>query len=822
MRRTESMAVARPAAPRARERVRCDHCGLPVPRGLYEDGAERQFCCHACRTAWDVIHACGLDAYYAVLADVDAEPAPARTTGRGHEELDDEAFQSRRVRTLPGGARRVRLLLENLHCAACVWLLERLPAVVDGVVEARVDYPRRAIDVTWDPRRVALSRIAGLIDRMGYPCHPYRESEADAAWRREDRRMIVRVGVAGALAGNIMLIALALYAGADGAMGGEFRTLFRWMSAGLGWLALLWPGSVFLRGAWASLRMRTLHMDVPVAIALVTGGAWGLWNTVRGTGEIYFDTLATLVFLLLVGRWMQMRQQRRATEALALLDAITPTSATVVEPDGSRRVAAMESLAPGMIVEVAAGESVPVDGEVVGGEVEVDESLLTGESRPVARAEGDPLVAGAVVRSAPVLVRVTAVGEDTRAGRMMRLVEEAALARAPVVRLADKISGWFVAVVLTLAALTVIAWAFIEPSMAVEHATALLIVTCPCALGLATPLAITAAIGRAAGRQILVKGGAALEALAHPGRLVLDKTGTLTTGRPTVAWRELAADDAHAAAALEALSAHPVADAIARDLGPGDDAPTPIVEGFRHTLGGGVEGSVDGRAYAVGSARFVEGVVGALGPRVGALVGRAAGDGHTPVVVARDGDAVGVVAVGDTLRADAHEAITSMRAMGWDVSILSGDHPAIVERVARALGVEAEGGATPERKLEAVRRLAGEGPVVMVGDGVNDAAALAAATVGVAVHGGAEASLAAADAYVGRPDLGGLVELLAGARRTRGVVKRGLVISLAYNALFASLAIAGLITPLAAAVLMPASSLTVIGLAYRSRTFGDT
>jgi Cu2+-exporting ATPase len=415
---------------------------------------------------------------------------------------------------------------------------------------------------------------------------------------------------------------------------------------------------------------------------------------------------------------------------------------------------------------------------------------------------------------------VERTGDETRVGRLLRLVDEHARRRAPIALLADRLAGVFVAVVLALAATTVALWWATDPERAVEHAVALLIVTCPCALALATPLAVSAAVGRAARARILIKGADVVERLVRPGRMWLDKTGTLTTGRPTLAswWGDPAARPL--AAAVEAHSAHPLAQALTRALADerGATRAVDVVE----APGGGVEGCIEGRRVLAGSARFVA----ARGTRLcGAALGevqRLAAEGITAVVVAVDGVAVAVAGLGDQLRPDAAEAVARIRARGWRVGLLSGDHPKVVAAVGRRLGLDAEdcrGAMSPEDKLRVVSEGAAAGPVVMVGDGVNDAAALAAATVGVGVHGGAEAVLAAADVFVARPGVAAVADLLDGARRTMKVVRRNLAFSLGYNVVAVVLAMAGHLNPIAAAILMPLSSVTVIASSFRARTF---
>jgi Cu2+-exporting ATPase len=479
------------------------------------------------------------------------------------------------------------------------------------------------------------------------------------------------------------------------------------------------------------------------------------------------------------------------------------------------------------VVEVRAGDSIPTDSQVLEGRSAVDQSLLTGESQAVAVGPGETVHAGTINLGARLLVRVRGGGDQTRVGRLMRLVEECSQRRAPIVLLADRIAGWFVLVVLLLAAATFGLWLYWDVAQAVDHAVALLIVTCPCALGMATPLAITVALGRAARRQILIKGGEALEGLAGAGTAFLDKTGTLTAGRTRVlSWF---GDESALplVAALEQHSAHPIAVALVRfcrDRIELEEAALSDAESVQQVTGGGVAGQVDGREVVIGSARFVRDHRSAGDAEIDQAEQAAVADGATPVLVAVDNCIVAVAALGDPLREDAAAALAQLKQLGWHVRILSGDHPGVVQDVAARLHVaatDAAGGAAPEDKVQAVQQAAREGRVLMVGDGVNDAAALSAATVGIAVHGGAEASLAAADVYLNRSGLMPIVDLIRAARNTMRTIRRTLAASLCYNALAASLAIAGYIDPLVAAILMPISSFTVLTLLYTARTFGD-
>jgi Cu2+-exporting ATPase len=798
------------ALPHARVVCACAHCGLDVPAGLVDAEASRQFCCGGCRAAYAILHEHGLDRYYDFA---ERRGAPVRSSGRRFEEFDHTVFQNLYVRALPNGLVEAELYLEGVHCASCVWLVERSPLVIPGVVRAELEIRRSLARVSWDPTAVRLSAIARTLDSLGYTPHPFRGVTRDAMRRAEDRAMLVRIGVAGAIAINVMLAALALYSGWAGGMDAGLTRFLRWVSLGLVTPAMVWPGRVFLTGAWSALRARTLHMDVPIAIGLVAGYVQGAVNTISGSGPVYFDGLATLIFALLVGRYLQQRGQRAAADSTELLFSLTPGTARVVEESGELREVPTQALLPGMRIDVRAGETLAADGVIVAGETQLDVSLLTGESRPVAAREGDEVFAGTVNLSAPVRVRATQTGEASRVAKIMRQVEESAARRAPVVQLANRTAVWFVAVVLVLAVVTFLMWRAIDPSRAVATAVALLIVTCPCALALSTPLAVSVAVGRAARAGMFVKGGDALESLGRPGQLILDKTGTITEGRTALVRWEGADWVRPLVLGLEEGSSHPIANAF---RGAWSSVGPAAVRDVNHVVGGGIVATVDGHRVVVGSPAFVA---------RHAPAGDEPSTQATPVVVAVDGTVVARAWIGDPVRGDARQSIAELRARGWSIGILSGDAPSVVRSVGAAVGVAAGdciGAATPETKRRIIEERRRRGPVVMVGDGVNDAAAMAAASVGIGVHGGAEACLASADVYLTRPGLAALVELTDGARRTLRVIKRNVAFSLAYNVVGVSLAMSGRLTPLAAALLMPASSLTVVLASWRSRTFRES
>ncbi len=785
---------------------------------MTEPEAAQQFCCNGCRSVFKMIHAEGLGAYYLLRGDEEA--APAQEVVGHYEELDGTNFVARNCSARPDGMFTTELYLEGVHCSACLWLVEKSLQDLPGVAEARLNFTQARLKVTWLPTSLKLSTIAEKLAGLGYPPHPARLDISDLT-KKEERKLLIRIGVAGAVMGNVMLMAFALYGGWLSGMSEEFRTLFRWGSLIASLPAVLYSGWPFYLSAYKGLKNRLLHMDLPISVGILTGFISGAVNTVRGQGEVYFDSVCALIFLLLVGRLLQLKQQRRASDSSELLYALTPSTARRLGDDGEAHAITLDDLEVGDLIEVQAHEMIATDGVVVQGQSAVDLSLLSGESMPVEVTLQDQVWGGTTNLQDTLVIKVSQAVRDSRVAAIAEMVSEAAQARAPVVQLADRVAGWFVGVVLLLAAVTFVLWSGLNPDVALDHTVALLIVSCPCALGLATPLVMSAAIGKAARRGILARSGAALEALGglKGGTLFFDKTGTLTHGRMEVCafagpeWVQ------PYVAAAEHSSTHPVGRALSQAYAAQGDL---LVSEVETVSGGGVIARVNGKSVRIGSSKFVLDR-GLADTDLVAEVHAWSLEGLTPVWIAIDGRVLGAVGLADRLRSEAKQSVQALTDRGFEVHILSGDHPAVVASVGRALGLRPErchGAQTPEQKLAKVEAQVKIGPVLMVGDGVNDAAALAAATVGVAVHGGAETCLQAADVFLQRPGVRPLVALVIGARQTVSTLRINIIFSLLYNVVGVALAMTGSLNPLVAAILMPLSSLVVVSNSYRFR-FGD-
>lgn len=824
---TNQTIVATKESPDNSHRCRCAHCNAEVstPAEIVFD--HKPFCCHGCCAAYQWLTAEGLEQYYELRERFNAADGNrgAEVTLDEMSEFDSAWYAQQHIRPVASNGLKTKIYLEGIHCAACVWLLEKMPKLVPGVLSAQVSLARSTVELIWDPTKVSLSRIAVEIARLGYRPHPIR-GEAKFEQRAKDlRRQLAQVGIAFACSGNSMLLAAALYLGELYGMSGEHIQLLRGASTVVGLVALLGPGWTFFKGAASALRTRTPHIDIPVAVALAVGALSGIWNTLKGTGELYYDSLSMLVFLLLAGRYVQARQQQLAYDSLDILLQLTPRKARRIR-DGKAELISSESLSVGDTIEVLEGESFAADGSIIQGRTEVDQALLTGETLPVVVATGDPVFAGTVNRGSAIRIKVEQVGEDSRVGKLATTIEKAAVMRTPLVQLADRLAGRFVILVLFVAVATAIYCYFYRPEALVDRVVSLLIVACPCALGLATPMAISLALGEAARRGILIRGGDALQRLADRGVVLLDKTGTVTTGDVEVRFDHIAKESWPAIVALERKSSHPIALALVRygnETASHACRTTIEPEQVEYRSGGGIRGSLAGKQWLIGNRAFVEseGIVlneSNLQHQADYLAA-----GCSPVFVACEHKLIGTLGIGDHLRSDIISVVDALKKADWQVGLLSGDHPQVVAAVGQQLGLDSNlvwGGKSPEDKQQVVHQLQQQKlSVVMVGDGVNDAVALAQADVGVAVKGGAEISLQAASVYLKNADLTALLDLSQAGRNTIRAIRRNFFASISYNIFAVGLAVVGLIHPLIAAGLMPVSSITVVGVTLASQVF---
>ena len=798
----------------------CYHCGQPVPRGVELqveiDGAAQPLCCRGCQAVAEAIVAGGLADYYRYRTDAvptarELVPAFLRQTAV----YDNPAVQKTFVQNVDGNVREASLILEGMVCAACVWLNEQHLAKLPGVLAVSVNYATHRARIRWDDGQIHLSRILQAVSEIGYLAHPYDPGRAQEILERERRLQLRRLAVAAAFGMQVMILAVALYAGAFSGIETEFKNLFHWLSLVLTLPVLGYSAQPFFRSAFRDLRQKRVGMDVPVSLGLGIAFAGSVWATVTGHGEVYYDSVVMFVFFLLTGRTFELAGRKRAAEVSEALVHMLPVTATRLV-NGKQEAVPASELNGGDLVLVRPGESIPADGHVHEGRSSVDESLLTGESLPLAKTPGDILIGGSINIESPLILRVEKTGEDTVLSAILRLLDRAQTEKPAIAAAADRAAAWFVARVLLLAAGVALFWYLYDPARWLPITIAVLVVTCPCALSLATPTAITAATGRLMRRGLVTTRGHALETLARANTFVFDKTGTLTYGRLTLldthTYTPLGASDCLAlAAALEQHSEHPIARALRA-----------TVDELRHTAtdvastpGAGLSGAINSQRYFLGTAAFLQEAAG-VRTQDDALAALRAG-GNTLVLLSDTRQLLAAFVIGDEVRAGAKTLITELQRHGKRVLLLTGDHPGAAERVARETGIrEVEADLLPQDKLARVHALADQGAIVaMVGDGVNDAAALAAAHVSVAMGGGTQIAAASADMILLSEHLPHLAEAVLVAGKTLRVIRQNMAWAVGYNLIALPFAAFGLVAPWMAALGMSASSLMVVANALR-------
>ncbi len=799
--------------------VHCFHCGNAITEAArwraVINGAPRSFCCAGCLGIAQTIHAAGLDAFYdrRTVAAERAEPEYDARDEWSH--WDEAAAQGGLVRAPAEGKREVSLLLEGIHCGACVWLIESWLGGCPGVLEASVNFATRRARVVWDPEKTRLSDLLRAIPAVGYHAYPYDPARREMLARRESRALLLRMAVALLAMMQVMMFAVPAYITADG-IEPAHRRLLEWASLTLTLPALLYSAAPFFRGAWRDLKLARPGMDVPVALGLAAAFGASAWATIGGTGAVYYDSVTMFIALLLVARYVELVARRRAGDAVEAVARARPATAErfVAWPaEQNVETVGAATLVAGDVVLVRPGARIPADGTVISGRASVEEAVLTGESLPSTKREGDRVLAGSVARDAALVVGVTAGGEETRLAAIERLSERAAGERPRLARVADRIAAWFVGALLVLAAATALVWWQLDPSRVLAVTFALLVVSCPCALSLATPAALAAATGALGRRQVVVARADALETLSRVTHVVFDKTGTLTTGKIAlldvlpqgVATRD---EVIALAAALEAQSEHPLALALRREA----PARVPVVTDLKTVPGQGVEGVAAGRVVRLGRPDFV-------GELSESRLPAAEQVGAAASVVAL-GDACGLIALfalGDAPRPGAAALIARLTALGIVPMLVSGDRAATVTTAARAIGIaDARGDALPEDKRAVVARLQAGGAIVaMVGDGINDAPSLAQAQVSVSLGSATPLAQWTADVVVLSDELSRIADAIVHARRTFRVVRENLAWAFVYNLVAIPAAAFGYVTPLVAALGMSASSLAVVGNALR-------
>jgi Cu2+-exporting ATPase len=800
----------------------CFHCGLALDAGRWRASVgdrPRAFCCAGCAAIAQTLEALDATSVYASRARARfARPRPPAPL----DAATAAAVATASIRTLETGNREAALFIDGLRCGACAALIERWLERLPGVERFRVNYTTARATVVWREPGSTLAEIVGSVIALGYGAHPYDPARREAAARREQRALLLRASIALLMMMQVMMLAAPSYMSDDG-VEPLHRAILEWGSLVLTLPVVLYCALPFYQGAARAWRNRQLNMDVPVVLGTVAAFVASVDATLRGEGAVYYDSVTMFIALLLGARYLELSARLRAAAAIEASARESPLHAERIAGWPAHR--AVESVAAAALqrgehVLVRPGATVPADGEIVEGVSSIEEAVLTGEVRPVERGPGARVLAGAVNASNALVVRVVAAGDATQLAGIVRLAERAAAARPRAAQMSDRVARRFVGALLVIAAATALAWTYIDAERAVAITFAVLVVSCPCALSLATPSALAAAAGALARRRVMLVGDDALESLACATHVVFDKTGTLTCGafRVATTWtrEDSTAADAHRlAAALEACSEHPIARAFTEAFA-GPEASVPIAR-LAVITGAGIEALVNGVVHRIGSPAFVAELAGPLPAAAVAFL--AGAPGSSTIVALGTGEGVqAVFTLDDTLREGAREAIASLRDQGMTPLLLSGDRASAVRLLGDVLGIgDARGDQSPAAKLEAVRALQQRGAVVaMVGDGVNDAPALARADVSLSLATATAIAQSRADVVVLGDDLRRIPEIAAHARRTLRILRQNLGWALVYNLIAIPAAALGFVTPLTAAAGMSLSSLAVVANSLRA------
>ena len=779
-------------------------------------------CCIGCQAVAEAIAGAGLSAFYE-RRESPASKAPQEALSCDEQlaAYDSPSYQRGIVQVRPDGTSQALLHVDGVTCAACIWLIEHRLQHLEGVIEASVNFSSMRALVRYDASQIRLSAIIGAIRRIGFGAEPFDGRYTETRRRSEQRRSLWRLFVAAFGMMQVMMYAIPAYLAADD-LPADIDQLMRWASLLLTIPVIGFAAEPFFSGAWRDLRARTVGMNTPIAIGLGVTFVASAFATLSGQGAVYFDSIAMFVFLILTARHLETIARLQVGETLDRIARLQPAFAMRVRAttDGeiSERVAVAD-LAPGDRVVVGAGDSVPADGVVESGTSSVNESLLTGESRGVSRRPGDRVIGGSVNASSRLVVRVQRVGPDTVLAGIGRLLERAGAEKPRIEQLADRIARPFTAAILATSALAALAWWFIDPAQALPIAVTVLVITCPCALSLATSAATAAATGSLARMGVVVARGHALETLARATHFVFDKTGTLTTGAlALIGVMPLDGENRKQclalAAALEGQTRHPVGLALSEAARRAEASPVHGLRDIHDVAGEGVEARWGDRMLRIGRPGFVAEIVGKPLPAELAFVA----DQVQVVALGDDQRWIGLFTLGDTIRPTARALVRDLRSRGRSVWILSGDRKAVAEHVGCELGIDgvlAE--VHPEEKLHFVRALQSRGAVVaMIGDGVNDAPVLAGAAVSVALANGADAAQQSADMILANGGLQHLTDALDVACRSGRIIKQNFAWALAYNAVAVPAALMGAVSPLIASAGMAASSAVVVLNALRA------
>ena len=795
------------------EMVRCDHCLQETGKAsailLEINGESKIFCCKGCLGVYELIHSNSLDAFYNQRCDW--QPGPPATEVK----LQSSAFSD--TVTITGNKHRIELLLSGIRCASCVWLIEKFLMKIEGVISIRVNYATHKAAIIWSGEKVSLDTILHSIRSIGYLPHPCHGSGSADLFAQEKQDLLLRFGTAGFFSMQLMLFTAALYAGFFEGIENRYRLGFQLISWAMATPVLFYSGYPFLSSAIRSLRRMTLNMDVLVALGSLSAYFYSIVMIFYG-GEMFFDTASMIITFILLGRFLEAGSRLKAGNTIAELAELQPHEALLISESGATAMVPATAVQNGEMIEIIPGDRIPLDGRVVEGAAEVNEAMLTGESHPVLKTVGSEVFAGSFSMNGRLRIRVTGNAGNTLLAQIIRTVEDAQARKAPIQGIADKTAGYFVPTTILLALATFLYWKLSSASTvtALMNSVSVLVIACPCALGLATPLAILVGTTNAGKRGILVKGGDIFETVSKTTTVVLDKTGTITTGKPSITDLQdygISPTFIQHVASLESASEHPTGRTIAAAW----QGELLNIKQFRATPGRGVSGVIEATPWRVGSRVFMaeEGVE--LQPIHESYASRLEAEGKTIVMVACNNKVAGIIGLIDDLREDALPLITGLRNKGFSLTILTGDNQGVADYIAAKCGItDVQAGLGPLEKAAVIHTLKQNGEcVMMVGDGINDAPALTEANVGITLGHASGIALESAGVAILNDDLRLINTLIKSSSRCFSIIRQNLVWAFSYNLIALPLAVTGVLHPIISALLMVISSLVVVGNSLR-------
>ena len=784
--------------------IECYHCGLPAeadsPYHATILGKDRVMCCPGCQAVAEAIVDNGLEDYYQFRTEPAARGDTEFQATLGKLAMYDDPSLQEDFVIDEGNNKQIQLTVEGITCAACGWLIEKQLARVNGINQVSVNVSERRAAVTWSDEVIHLSGILKALKKIGYAALPFQPDQHEASYQNEQKQFLKKLGLAGLMTMQVMMLMTGLYFDLFGAIEAETRQYFYWVALVLTTPVVFYSGSTFYLGAIKAISARTVNMDVPVTIAVFGTYIAGIKSTLLETGDVYFESICMFIFLLLLSRYLEHRSRHRATQISANMMQYIPVTAHRLSNDGKVEPCLAKHLAVGNKVLVKAGETIPVDGRIIEGASAIDESMLTGEFEPVLKDTGAAVFGGTVNQQNTLTIEVHQQLKYALVNQIIRLQSTAMANKPKAAQMADSFSRYFVIAVLLISALTFTYWTIQGNNEAFWIAIAVLVATCPCALGLATPSALTCAMARLNKQGILLKRADALEQITGIDTIALDKTGTLTEGKFGIADRWFANPTQaeylfNVTASLESRSEHPISKAFVTS--------EPIaVSDFEVTAGGGIRGTVDGKQYLLGSATFTQ-----AAPSAVPLIAN--------VYLVCNGQCLAAYEVTDSLKSDTAETLAGLD--DFQLVLLSGDTQQNVDKLAAKLPLAvATGELTPEQKYQAVQKLQAQGhKVMMLGDGINDAPVLASADVSVAVGNATDIARNAADVVLLSESLSTVPALVDIATKTRRKIRQNILWALGYNLLILPFAVSGLLLPWMAVIGMSLSSIIVVSNSTR-------